>query len=292
LLNRVDKDGDGIALAIITRFSILSNRKAHSWMRFHFGPWIARRWLPSVFAPIPDIEKRKAYLFAEDRLRFRLRCLEQVLLASLANQSDRGFEHFVLTSEVLPDWAMQRLEALSAEHGFRILCLGPDDRIDPVMEGQTLSAPARRTVTMRIDDDDAIDRDVVRKTRQIAVACADDTVISWTNGFELSVLRTGACMFEPVSEPFRSCALSRVREAAALSPTVYSAGQHHLIAKTNIVHCQPDAGAFLMTNHGDNVSGRAKRRSARPLSDADRALLADRFGISDVQRLLAGPDSG
>ena len=52
----------------------------------------------------------KELLFSHDRLATRLTLLRSIALASLASQTDKNFHLFVLTSEDLPQWAMEKLK--------------------------------------------------------------------------------------------------------------------------------------------------------------------------------------
>lgn len=58
-----------------------------------------------------DFSQDKALLFAPERLTARLATFQSITLPSLVAQTRQAFHHFVLTSDALPDWAMERLQA-------------------------------------------------------------------------------------------------------------------------------------------------------------------------------------
>ena len=58
------------------------------------------------------VEDRATVLFEPARLSLRLWLLQHITIASLLEQSDQNFHHYILTSDQLPDWALQRLTAI------------------------------------------------------------------------------------------------------------------------------------------------------------------------------------
>ncbi|PWE32654.1 hypothetical protein DDZ14_09695 [Maritimibacter sp. 55A14] len=104
-------------------------------------------------------------LFDRDRLEARLALLELVALASLKGQSSQNFDLFLLTSERLPDWARERLEAICAAalptERFKIVQAGfsPARRwLARWMKRVHGDAPVAQVV---LDDDDGLASDYV-----------------------------------------------------------------------------------------------------------------------------------
>lgn len=65
-----------------------------------------------------DFSQDKALLFAPERLTARLETFQAITLPSLVAQTRQDFHHFVLTSDALPGWAMERLQgAMRAAYG-------------------------------------------------------------------------------------------------------------------------------------------------------------------------------
>jgi hypothetical protein len=64
----------------------------------------------SDFSIDPDM------LFDANRLGQRFWLFENITLPSLASQSDKGFHYFILSSNLMPDWAKARLTELCQKH--------------------------------------------------------------------------------------------------------------------------------------------------------------------------------
>lgn len=78
-----------LPVVIVTRFSYIGNS---GWK-------------------IPEAEREKI-LFDPERLDLRLWLFERITIASLLAQSDQHFHHYILTSDQLPIWALERLMAI------------------------------------------------------------------------------------------------------------------------------------------------------------------------------------
>lgn len=140
---------------IITRFSFIGNS---GWK-----------------IPVADREK---ILFDPARLEMRLWLFERVTLASLLAQSDQGFHHYILTSDQLPDWALQRLSAICAQSY-------PADRftIDRQPTGNARKFLRKFMVGQRygshvvqivLDDDDGLASDFIQTVAQKLTIAAED----------------------------------------------------------------------------------------------------------------------
>jgi hypothetical protein len=55
-------------------------------------------------------------LFDESRLLQRFWLFENITLPSLANQTDKDFHYYILSSKLMPDWAKERLKSLCEVH--------------------------------------------------------------------------------------------------------------------------------------------------------------------------------
>jgi hypothetical protein len=111
-----------------------------------------------------------AALFDDERLRLRLDLFESLPLASLAAQTDQNFHHYILTSTLLPRWALRELRAKCAE-------VLPDDKFSIVPRQPGIAAThLRRFLAARsktgkslhviLDDDDALSNDFVARLRE------------------------------------------------------------------------------------------------------------------------------
>lgn len=271
-------DAQTVDLYILTRFSILSEKLPHSWGIFGKHTKLLRKLLPPK--PQPTLDQRRAYLFDHDRLTYRFRTFETLLLASLAAQDDSRFRHVVFTSEQLPDWASTRLDGLQDKHGFTTLRLDTQTNLEEGLQAWN-PAPvsgATHTATMRIDDDDALSRISIAEVHAQSYK-AEDTVLTWPEGIYLTDRGKGRFAIRRINRPFRACGLTRIRRGTEPWPSIYSLGRHKTAGQNHPVITLPTKDAFLMSVHPDNVSGRKPRRGDADLTDADRALLLTRFGI-------------
>ncbi len=229
---------------------------------------------------MPSLDERRAYLFDPERLRYRFRTFETLLLASLAHQDDKRFRHVVFTSELLPDWASERLEALQSVYNFTTLRLDTKTYLN---EGLQAWSPEPRpgtthTATLRIDDDDALARTCVAEIHARTYE-ADDSVLTWPAGIYLTDRGRGRFAMRRINRPFRACGLTRIRRGTEPWPTIHSAGAHKKAGERYPVHSLSTKDAFLMSIHPDNVSGRKPRKGDVALTEPDRVFLAERFGI-------------
>ncbi|WP_062762600.1 glycosyltransferase [Falsirhodobacter sp. alg1] len=141
--------------------------------RFSFlgrGDWVAYRNLP----PEQEAQVRAdvaAELYAPRRLAFRLWCFENLLLPSIAGQTDPDFTLLVLTSPELPSSCLQRLQQLcQTVPAIRLVVSSERDvasALQPVMSEMGLDI-----VQFRIDDDDTLCLDYVARLRAASRAMA------------------------------------------------------------------------------------------------------------------------
>ena len=111
------------------------------------------------------LEDRETILFDPARLTLRLWLFEHITVASLLAQSDQSFHHYILTSDKLPDWALQRLTAIC-------VAAYPADRFSidsqPVGNARKYlrqfmvrSHIGKRVVQIVLDDDDGLASDFI-----------------------------------------------------------------------------------------------------------------------------------
>jgi hypothetical protein len=119
-------------------------------------------------------------LFQPDRLWRRLDLFSTVTLPSLAAQTDPGFHHLILTSDQLPDWAMEELgDACLLAYGeksrFSILAEPPGTARRPLrlFMQRTFAVPV--VVQVVLDDDDGLATDFIAELRRQLAAYAAAT---------------------------------------------------------------------------------------------------------------------
>ncbi|MFT4150861.1 MAG: glycosyltransferase [Paracoccaceae bacterium] len=110
-------------------------------------------------------------LFQPDRLRRRLALFSSITLPSLALQTSRDFRHVILTSDRLPDRAMQDLQTACIEaYGdgarFDILARPPSLARRPLRNYMETGFPGQTVAQVVLDDDDGLSVDFIGLLRQ------------------------------------------------------------------------------------------------------------------------------
>lgn len=169
---------DALPILIVTRFSFLGQ-----------SGWKS------------DASRDGALLFEPERLEQRLVLFEKINLASLAAQTEQGFHHYVLTSDQLPAWALQRLEALClAAYGstdrFTIDAREPGRARKYLRRFMTRFCKGPSLVQVVLDDDDGLAAGYMQTLRQtLREMQADDPAlldhlpkyVSFPKGYALSL---------------------------------------------------------------------------------------------------------
>ncbi len=117
----------------------------------------------SEFSTNPD------YLFDENRLLQRFWLFEHITLRSLASQTDKDFHYFVLSSNMMPKWAQNKLEQLcrtyvgAGRYTIRFARPAPARRYQRLMQVELAGDGLVTQVVL--DDDDALSNDFVETLR-------------------------------------------------------------------------------------------------------------------------------
>lgn len=207
------------------------------------------------------LEETAAHLFAPERLDLRFRIFENLCLRSLMRQSDMDYTLVVLTAKTMPEPYMTRLHDLLNPLP-NVICRAVDTgihyRLLKRAYGAVSTEGASHQILFRLDDDDAVDMDFVRRSKHLARGMIPlqgrDTpfVLANNRGFyaqktdggvevfdacERAPLSTGSALVAPVghgSNPYRH------------NHRKYS---QHFNTFTDI-----SVPSFVRTVHGDNKS--------------------------------------
>ncbi len=145
------------------------------------------------------MERRRAMLYAPERLARRFAAFERLCLPSIRAQTDADFSFWLLTSPELPAEWLARLRGLCADlPQVRIIVSDSRDTQDALRQPllQAAEAAGRPVIQFRVDDDDAFSRHHVARLRRHARRFADlpAFAISYPQG-----LVFGSYEGEPVS---------------------------------------------------------------------------------------------
>ncbi|WP_081614911.1 glycosyltransferase [Paracoccus sp. N5] len=263
-----------IAILGVCRFSMLGR-----------GDWKAYRnksddELEAIY------EDKAAELFAAERMEARLATFEHLTLASMRAQSDPNFRFLVLSSDRMPEAYRTRLEQICAvAPQVELRFVAPMH----VSEAITMLAPELAlnlpdTVQFRLDDDDCVSKDFIRRLRRHA-ACL------WRNAhFAVSFSSLYYCVTDGPTEgiynwysPFFSAGAA-VRHSTR---TVFDYG-HYKIPQ-HLVSVTDPHFPCIVTHRGDNDTPRheaqtlRKRGMTRASEDDVRRVRERHFGYLSAE---------
>lgn len=239
------------------------------------GDWKAYRNQPDD-ALEAIYRDQAAVLFAPERLEARLATFEHLTLRSLAGQTDPDFRLLVVASDRMPPAYQARLRAICARVDQVVLRFMPpvhvSDAITQAAADMDLALPD--TVQFRLDDDDCVARDYIRRLRRHAAGM-------WRNAhFAVSFPSIFYCVTDGPTEgiydwysPFFSAGAA-IRHSTR---TIFDYG--HYAIPTRLVAVTDPHFPNIVTHRGDNDTPRhapeiLRKRGMRPAtrSEVERAL--------------------
>ena len=231
----------------------------------------------------PDPEAVAAALYDPARLARRFALFEALTLPSLAAQTDGDFRTILLTGEGLPPDARARLEAgLSRLPGAGIVALPFLHAYEATQRAlDTVPAGALR-VSLRLDDDDALDIRFVARLRGMLARAAPlraegaPLILAHNRGHMLDL--TGPRpVFTPVVERLPlGCGTAMIAPAAGRE-NIYRRN-HRWLPQFYDVVSEARTPAFVRAVHGLNDSEGAAVGRVLPLAPAEIAAeLAEGF---------------
>lgn len=214
------------------------------------------------------------------RLEARLRLVEQMPIASLAQQIDTDFRLCLMYSTLLADSYVQDLTALASRYSFiQLVPVAPD--ADFLVVCSSLISPDNPCVTFRLDDDDAVGPHLVEDLRRLATPGHEERVITFVNGVQME-RRGRKLAFEQIDYPKLAIGLSFFTRQGT---TIYDSGGHHKISEASIIqHRRPRAWIRSIHAASDSASRFKKHRSHSWLVAPNRATarLPEYAGIDFV----------
>lgn len=239
----------------------------------------------------------RATLYAADRLERRFRLFEALTLPSLLGQTDPDFTLAVLVGDDFPADSRARLAKLIAPmRDAQIVALPPHNNYKATKAAieACRRAEATHILSIRLDDDDALGRDVIAAQKRIAplVASAGPTdapaVICFNNGLFLELSGQGNRIFGVIEKHPLGIGMGMLALADA-RPTIFSTDHRQVHTRWN-TYTEALTPRFIRTVHRDNdssalVSG--KQIDYTP--DQIDTVLADHFCHDRVTLLGLAP---
>lgn len=165
-------------------------------------------------------------LFAETRLRRRFALFEAIALPSLRAQTDQNFHHVVLTSSLLPEWALERLVAICTRereaHPVTVLARPPAPARKHLRKYFREVASAEHVVHLNLDDDDALAvgyfADLRQRVARLEEEAADGfderpRLVSYPRGYCLAFDRGVPSKVYKFLHPFANVGLAMIAPA-------------------------------------------------------------------------------
>lgn len=211
------------------------------------------------------LEETAAHIFSPERMALRFHLFEKLCLPSLVRQTDPDFTMIVLTAESMPEQYLERLlDLLEPLPNIHCRPVGTQNHYK-LLQGAYNSVPKEdftHRILFRLDDDDAVDIDFVKRTKRLANGILKlqpkrtPFVIAYNRGFY--VRTTGG---EP--EVFDACERAPLSTGTTLVAPVHHGANpyrhnHRHFPQYFNTYQDISVPSFIRTIHGDNKSNPAQ----------------------------------
>lgn len=203
----------------------------------------------------------RATLYAPDRLERRFRLFEALTLRSLLGQTDPDFTLAVLIGDDFPADDRARLAQLIAPmRDARIVELPPHNNYKSTKRAiEACRRPeATHILSVRLDDDDALGRDVIKAQKRIGPVIASagpadaPAVICFNNGLFLELSEQGNRIYGVIEKLPLGIGMGMIAPADA-RPTIFSTDHRQVHTRWN-TYTEALTPRFIRSVHRDNDS--------------------------------------
>lgn len=219
-----------------------------------------------------NLKQTARHLFDPDRMELRFSIFEQLCLPSLVRQTDNNFDLVVLTAKAMPEVYLNRLRDLLAPHdNIHLRPVGTRNHYRLLKQGydSVPSNDASHRILFRLDDDDAVDLDFVRRTRSLASGllplqpAGSSFVIAHNRGFYLRATPEGPEVFDAIEQAPLSAGTALVTPVGSgANPYKFN---HRKLARHFNLYSDMQVPAYIRTIHGDNKSEPAQTGITRSM---------------------------
>ncbi|WP_428926607.1 glycosyltransferase [Marinibacterium sp. SX1] len=237
----------------------------------------------------PTLDAIAAHIWSPERMALRFHLFEKLCLPSLTGQTDADFECIILTGERLPAAYRDRLADLLAPHpNLHLRAVGTDNHYQLLKDGYNSIdlGDATHKALFRLDDDDAVDRRFIARTRKRArglLALQDartPTIIAYNRGFYVRRDETGD---NEIFDATERAPLST--GTTLLCPVDYHRNpyryNHRALAQHYTTYSDISVPAFIRTIHGDNKSNPTQMGQTHKMAEPRiRKALDKNFNVS------------
>ena len=224
------------------------------------------------------LEATAAHIFSDARMELRFRIFERLCLPSLVRQSDPDFDMVVLTAESMPPKYLERLlDLLEPLPNIHCLPVGTDNHYKLLQKGYNSVGKEgfSHRILFRLDDDDAVDNDFVKRTKHNANALLKmqgpktPFIIAYNRGFYVRSTEGKVEIFDACERAPLSTGTALVAPAGSgLNPYRFN---HRKFAQHFNTFSDISVPAFIRTIHGDNKSNPAQMGLTHKMEEAEIA---------------------
>lgn len=195
-----------------------------------------------------SVEDAISTILDASRLSQRLKLFQTMPLASLARQTDMDFEIKLVTSTLLPDAIKTELYSVASRHTF--ISISELELHDSVGDHfRSFLRDGERTISFRIDDDDALNPDHVADLRKLADG-VDDRVLTLPNGVYLQP-EGDSFLVQRIHYPNNAFGIGYVSSAGK---SIWDLGSHGKLPES-LMEQHPRPDAWLRSIHAGSDSG-------------------------------------
>ncbi len=229
-------------------------------------------------------EEAEAFLYDPARLDRRIALFERFTLPCLSAQTDPDFTMLILVGETMPEPVQTRLANLVADTPqVRILAYPslPHYRAMRRAYDEVARSDATHRTTFRLDDDDAVDRDFVKRLRHWADKLADDapTAIAFNKGLYVDYTQNPPEIFD-ATEKTPLAVGTALTVPMGHSENIYRRN-HRILAQFYNTFSEAETPCYIRTVHQDNGSTPAFSGRTREMSEDDiAAVLEAQFNLT------------
>lgn len=234
-----------------------------------------------------NIEARRQYLYAPERLDERFKLFETITLPCLRGQTEDAFDFVIVIGECLPKDARDRLQDQTAGMTqVRIVSRSSDEhrRVMKAVLNEVRRDHAAPCLQFRLDDDDGVALDFVARLRQATTDCAGLTSANHAVAFDfnhgyLAEVKHGRMRAMPVHRALVSAGLGMY--VAGGSDLTIMNFAHQRMGRFMPVVSYPDAPMWVRTLNGYNDSPKARKGklTLEALTREQTGEFASRFAI-------------
>ena len=235
-------------------------------------------------------EEAEAFLYDSARLDRRISLFERFTRPCLQHQTDPDFTVLILIGETMPQDAQARLAAMVQDiPQVRILAYPslPHYRAMRRAYDEVARNDATHRTTFRLDDDDAVDRDFIKRLRHWADKLADDapTAIAFNKGLYVDYTQNPPEIFDATEKT--PLAVGTALTVPMDHPENIYRRNHRILAQFYNTFSEAETPCYIRTVHRDNGSEPAFTGRTREMTQDEIAeILKTQFDLTpdDLRR--------